>query len=208
MKQNLTKWVRLITFFLGAWLVAYGIIAVTGNVKAPAVKVVGAETIEIINTTVKQPSVNMRQLRRDLDCLARNIYWEARSEPYHGMVAVAQVTLNRVEHKSFPDDICDVVYQGPTRASWKDSSVYYPIKHRCQFSWYCDGKSDHIPSVNQTVFDRCYEVARQVLIEGKRLPGLKQAVFYHADYVSPGWRYPKLAKIGTHIFYGDRKSRN
>ena len=146
MKQNLTKWVRLVTFFLGAWLVAYGIIAVTGNVKAPAVKVVSAETIEIINTTVKQPSVDMRQLRRDLDCLARNIYWEARSEPYHGMVAVAQVTLNRVAHKSFPDDICDVVYQGPTRASWKDSSVYYPIKHRCQFSWYCDGKSDHIPS--------------------------------------------------------------
>jgi len=124
------------------------------------------------------------------------------------MIAVAQVTLNRVAHNSFPDDICDVVYQGPTKASWKDKSVYYPVKHRCQFSWYCDGKSDRISSVNQTIFDRCYEVARQVLIEGKRLPGLKQAVFYHADYVSPVWRYPKLAKIGTHIFYGDRNSQN
>ena len=208
MKQDLTKWSRLVTFFLGTWLVVYAIIAVTGNVKAPAKQAVGAETIEIINTAVKQSPVDMRQVRRELDCLARNIYWEARSEPVEGMIAVAQVTLNRVAHKSFPDDICDVVYQGPTKASWKDKSVYYPVKHRCQFSWYCDGKSDRISSVNQTIFDRCYEVARQVLIEGKRLPGLKQAVFYHADYVSPGWRYPKLAKIGTHIFYGDRNSQN
>ena len=208
MKQDLTKWLRLVTFFLGTWLVVYAIIAVTGNVKAPAKQAVGAETIEIINTAVKQSPVDMRQVRRELDCLARNIYWEARSEPVEGMIAVAQVTLNRVAHNSFPDDICDVVYQGPTKASWKDKSVYYPVKHRCQFSWYCDGKSDRISSVNQTIFDRCYEVARQVLIEGKRLPGLKQAVFYHADYVSPGWRYPKLAKIGTHIFYGDRNSQN
>ena len=208
MKQDLTKWSRLVTFFLGTWLVVYAIIAVTGNVKAPAKQAVGAETIEIINTAVKQSPVDMRQVRRELDCLARNIYWEARSEPVEGMIAVAQVTLNRVAHNSFPDDICDVVYQGPTKASWKDKSVYYPVKHRCQFSWYCDGKSDRISSVNQTIFDRCYEVARQVLIEGKRLPGLKQAVFYHADYVSPGWRYPKLAKIGTHIFYGDRNSQN
>jgi len=208
MKQDLTKWSRLVTFFLGTWLVVYAIIAVTSNVKAPANQAVGAETIEIINTAVKQSPVDMRQVRRELDCLARNIYWEARSEPVEGMIAVAQVTLNRVAHNSFPDDICDVVYQGPTKASWKDKSVYYPVKHRCQFSWYCDGKSDRISSVNQTIFDRCYEVARQVLIEGKRLPGLKQAVFYHADYVSPGWRYPKLAKIGTHIFYGDRNSQN
>ena len=119
MKQDLTKWLRLVTFFLGTWLVVYAIIAVTSNVKAPANQAVGAETIEIINTAVKQSPVDMRQVRRELDCLARNIYWEARSEPVEGMIAVAQVTLNRVAHKSFPDDICDVVYQGPTKASWK-----------------------------------------------------------------------------------------
>ena len=208
MKQDLTKWLRLVTFFLGTWLVVYAIIAVTSNVKAPANQAVGAETIEIINTAVKQSPVDIRQVRRELDCLARNIYWEARSEPVEGMIAVTQVTLNRVAHKSFPDHICDVVYQGPTKASWKDKSVYYPVKHRCQFSWYCDGKSDRIPSVNQTIFDRCYEVARLVLIEGTRLPNIKQAIFYHADYVSPDWRYPKLAKIGTHIFYGDRNAVN
>ena len=208
MKQDLTKWLRLVTFFLGTWLVVYAIIAVTSNVKAPANQAVGAETIEIINTAVKQSPVDMRHVRRELDWLARNIYWEARSEPVEGMIAVAQVTLNRVAHKSFPDDICDVVYQGPTKASWKDKSVYYPVKHRCQFSCYCDGKSDRIPSVNQTIFDRCYEVARLVLIEGTRLPNIKQAIFYHADYVSPDWRYPKLAKIGTHIFYGDRHAIN
>ena len=202
MKQNLTKWVRLVTFFLGTWLVAYGIIAVTGNVKAPAVKVVGAETIEIINTTVKQPSVDMRQLRRDLDCLARNIYWEARSEPYHGMVAVAQVTLNRVEHKSFPDDICDVVYQGPTRASWKDSSVYYPVKHRCQFSWYCDGRSDE-PRDKKT-YKRLLTISKSIVYNTINFVDITDgATHYHADYVKPAWAKVKTrtTRIGNHIFY-------
>ena len=208
MKQDLTKWLRLVTFFLGTWLVVYAIIAVTGNVKAPAKQAVGAETIEIINTAVKQSPVDMRQVRRELDCLARNIYWEARSESFEGMVAVAQVTLNRVAHKSFPDDICDVVYQGPTKASWKDKSVYYPVKHRCQFSWYCDGKPDDIATVNMSIFDQCYEVAKKVLIDKFRLPRVNNAIFYHADYVDPGWRKPRLTKIGRHIFYGDRNAIN
>ena len=71
----------------------------------------------------------------EVECLALNIYHEARNQPTAGKLAVAQVTLNRVKHDRFPNTICGVVYQG-----------YYlnnnPIKHKCQFSWWCDGKSD------------------------------------------------------------------
>jgi N-acetylmuramoyl-L-alanine amidase len=202
MKQNLTKVVRLVTFFLGSWLIAQAIIATTGIIKLPSYE--KEILVEIPGPTVQQ----MLQVERDLDCLARNIYWEARSESFEGMVAVAQVTLNRVAHKSFPDDICDVVYQGPTKASWKDKSVYYPVKHRCQFSWYCDGKPDDIATVNMSIFDQCYEVAKKVLIDKFRLPRVNNAIFYHADYVDPGWRKPRLTKIGRHIFYGDRNAIN
>ena len=202
MKQDLTKWLRLVTFFLGSWLIAQAIIATTGIIKLPSYE--KEILVEIPGPTVQQ----MLQVERDLDCLARNIYWEARSESFEGMVAVAQVTLNRVAHKSFPDDICDVVYQGPTKASWKDKSVYYPVKHRCQFSWYCDGKPDDIATVNMSIFDQCYEVAKKVLIDNFRLPRVNNAIFYHADYVDPGWRKPRLTKIGRHIFYGDRNAIN
>ena len=172
MKQNLTKVVRLVTFFLGSWLIAQAIIATTGIIKLPSYK--KDILVEIPGPTVQQ----MLQVERDLDCLARNIYWEARSESFEGMVAVAQVTLNRVKHKSFPDSICGVVYQGPTRPSWKDGTVYHPVKHRCQFSWYCDGKPDDITTVNMSIFDQCYEVAKKVLIDNFRLPRVNLSLIH------------------------------
>ena len=88
---------------------------------------------------------------KDLVCLAENIYFEARAEPIGGKAAVANVTRNRVEDPRWPDTYCKVVQDGPVRESWKtkatpskDDAVFYPIKHRCQFSWYCDGKADKI----------------------------------------------------------------
>ena len=86
-------------------------------------------------------------------CLAENIYFEARAESMEGKAAVANVTRNRVLDADFPNTYCEVVQQGPVRESWKtrqhkdldDSErVYYPRKHRCQFSWYCDGHRDMI----------------------------------------------------------------
>ena len=73
-----------------------------------------------------------------ITCLALNIYFESRNQPIEGQVAVSQVVLERVKSKKYPDTVCEVVFQGPTY-SW---SVNYPIKNRCQFSWYCDGISD------------------------------------------------------------------
>ena len=84
-------------------------------------------------------------------CLALNIYHEARSQGTAGIFGVTAVVLNRVNDERFPNTICEVVYQGPTRESWKtkkyknlpvDERIYYPIRNKCQFSWYCDGKND------------------------------------------------------------------
>ena len=73
-------------------------------------------------------------------CLAKNIYFEAGNQPLAGKVAVAHVVFNRMEHSAYPKDICGVVYQTKWRENWKGKQV--PVRNQCQFSWFCDGKSD------------------------------------------------------------------
>ena len=133
-------------------------------------------------------TAQMRQAQ--LDCLARNIYHEAGYEPFEGKVAVAQVTINRAESGEFPSDICKVVYQ---------KNVVYE-KVMCQFSWYCEGPSAVKP-MNGPVYTESMEVAKKVLLEGFRLPDLKNALYFHGDYIQPGWNKKPVAKIGHHIFY-------
>jgi len=128
--------------------------------------------------------------QRQLDCLARNIYHEAGGEPFEGKVAVAQVTLNRVESGQFPSDVCKVVYQ---------KNVVYE-KVLCQFSWYCEQASLKKP-MNGPVYIESMEVAKKVLLEGFRLPSVKDALYFHGDYINPGWKRERVAKIGRHIFY-------
>jgi len=133
-------------------------------------------------------TAQMRQAQ--LDCLARNIYHEAGYEPFEGKVAVAQVTINRAESGEFPSDICKVVYQ---------KNVVYE-KVLCQFSWYCNSASAKKP-MNGPVYTESMEVAKKVLLEGFRLPDLKKALYFHGDYINPGWNKKPVAKIGRHIFY-------
>ena len=138
--------------------------------------------------TASPITAQMRQAQ--LDCLARNIYHEAGAEPFEGKVAVAQVTINRTESNSFPSDICQVVYQ---------KNVVYE-KVMCQFSWYCAGPSAMKP-MNGPMYTESMEVAKKVLLEGFRLPDLKNALYFHGDYIQPGWGKKPVAKIGHHIFY-------
>jgi spore germination cell wall hydrolase CwlJ-like protein len=138
--------------------------------------------------------VTAAEQTRQLECLTRNIYWEAASEPFEGKVAVAQVTLNRMQSGKFPDSVCGVVYQ---------KNVFYE-KVVCQFSWYCEGNQKMKP-IHKPLWRESEEVAKKVLLEGFRLPSLHQALYYHADYVNPGWKNPKIEQIGRHIFYGERK---
>ncbi len=124
-----------------------------------------------------------------LRCLALNVYWEARSESVQGQLAVAAVTLNRVNDPRFPGEVCDVVRQGGEVR-----------RHRCQFSWWCDGKKD-IP-VNAEAWRRATVIAR-LTYAGVVSDPTDGSLWYHADYVNPDWaaRKHKVAKIGRHIFY-------
>ena len=127
---------------------------------------------------------------KQLECLTRNIYWEAASEPFEGKVAVAQVTMNRVANGKFGTGVCGVVYQ---------KNVFYE-KVVCQFSWACE-TNHKIKPVYPKNWAESEEVAKKVLLENFRLPGLTQAMYYHATYVNPGWRLQRVTQIGQHIFY-------
>ena len=125
-------------------------------------------------------------------CLAENIYHEARNQGTAGWLAVAAVTLNRVTDDRFPDSICDVVFQSETRESWRTKGkdvpdierVYYPVRHRCQFSWYCDGKPDDINQLGIYMdimqFSKILLTSRVMMFDINYV-----STFYHAVYVMP-----------------------
>jgi spore germination cell wall hydrolase CwlJ-like protein len=136
------------------------------------------------------------KVQRQVLCLANNIYFEARSEPIKGQIAVAFVTLNRVSSELFPDSICDVVKQ-------KRNNV-------CQFSWYCESRpkrqyTKHILTGEGSLqYNEIIDIATFVYANYEKLNDPTHgSLFYHADYVSPGWRkrMDKVAVIGAHIFY-------
>ena len=134
--------------------------------------------------------LTMENRLKELDCLARNIYYEAGHESFEGKVAVAQVTLNRVKSGKFANSVCAVVYQ--------KNVVYQKVV--CQFSWYCNSPSS-LKVINKDVYKESENVAKKVLFENFRINSLEQAIYYHADYVSPGWKKQSITKIGRHIFY-------
>lgn len=135
-------------------------------------------------------NVTLEKRERQLDCLARNIYFEAANESFEGKVAVAQVTINRTESGIFPSDICKAIYQ---------KNIFFE-KVVCQFSWYCDTNSKR-PPAHTKIYNECMAVAKKVLLEGFRLDGLNEAMYYHASYINPKWKKQKIATIGNHIFY-------
>ena len=141
--------------------------------------------------------------KQEIACLAVNIYHEARGESKDGQIAVAFVTLNRVKSNSYPDTICGVVYQGYHKPSWRDETKMVPIRHRCQFSWYCDGKND-IPK-DETGWATAQYVAGSILYGNKHRGLTEGATHYHASYVKPRWTRDRgmnhVGRIGAHIFY-------
>ena len=125
--------------------------------------------------------------RKDINCLAKNIYFEAGTEPMLGKLAVAQVTINRVKVGHWGDTVCDVV-------NAKD-----------QFSW--TNKDDQSIDKDSLTYKDSVSAARKALSERRRLRVLRHALFYHADYVRPNWadRTQKIGQIGTHVFYNGAK---
>lgn len=142
----------------------------------------------------KASLVTVEDLSRQVECMTRNIYYEAAHEPIEGKLAVAQVVMNRVASPDFPDDPCKVIYQ----------KTYFNQKVTCQFSWLCDGSVARHPRIREDLWLESRDAAKKVLLEGWRLPSLEPALYYHADYVNPRWRLDRITQIGRHIFYKER----
>jgi len=134
---------------------------------------------------------------KELECLALNIYFEARGEDPDGQFAVADIVMHRVNHTQYPNTICGVVKEG----RYTEWNTKYPIKHKCHFSWYCDRKSD-VPT-NTKAYKEATYVADVVLNDPDYIPVIEYGIFYHARYVSPEWAENKkmIADIGNHLFY-------
>jgi len=135
-------------------------------------------------------------LDNEYHCLASNIYWEARNQALPGKLAVAQVTINRVETSRYPNTICGVVTQ--TR--------YYPSGaidlHSCQFSWYCDGLNDEPVETWGFSYEESFELAVMFLQE-RPTDVTEGSTHYHNTTVSPFWRasLDRVVQVGDHIFY-------
>jgi len=131
-------------------------------------------------------------------CMAQNIYFESANQSFAGKLAVAHVVTNRVEDLQFPNSVCGVIYQSKTRINWKGNEV--PIRNQCQFSWYCDGKSDE--PVDSVTWIKSLYIADLVLT-GKYKDITEGALWYHADYIYPYWadELEIVTQIDNHIFY-------
>jgi spore germination cell wall hydrolase CwlJ-like protein len=139
----------------------------------------------------KQKVVAQRRVRQaEENCLARAVYFEARSESALGQMAVAKVILNRVKAPNYPKSICGVVYQGSHR------------RNSCQFSFACDGQADDVRQPE--AWAQAKHIAKRAIAGDKAVAAKMQgALFYHADYVKPKWARSmrKVMKVGRHIFY-------
>ena len=136
---------------------------------------------------------------KELDCMSKNIYFEAAIESTAGKIAVGQVVLNRMNSKYYPDTVCEVVKQGRHYANG------FPVRDRCQFSWYCDGKHD-VPYPGQ-LWKKSQDIAKFMLTSGYEVDITDGALNYHADYIpNPRWAKEtnKTVKIDRHIFYAQK----
>ena len=130
-------------------------------------------------------------------CLAEAMYFEARNQGWKGMLAVGVVIQNRVKDPRYPSDICSVVRQGKY---WKGN----PVKHKCQFSYYCDGK--HERPAEKQAWKEASDIAGLLVATDVVVAGLEDATHYHCTTVKPPWAtgLKKRKKVGDHVFYSAR----
>jgi spore germination cell wall hydrolase CwlJ-like protein len=172
-------------------------------------------------TALTTPVIDLKELQ----CLARNIFFEAANEPLEGKVAVGIVTLNRVQDERFPKSVCGVVDQRTVRSVDKEvvverrtafRTVYEPktiqVKTAiCQFSWRCQQVRN--PKSNDERWQDAQRIARELLSSEDTYEDFRTkyntALFFHATYVRPLWARQKeyVGRIGGHHFYGDTKDR-
>jgi len=156
----------------------------------------GNKTVPSPSEIIKRPEaqaldpLGVEPLDDALTCLARTVYWEARGESPTSMEAIANVVMNRLGHAGFPDTICKVVKQGHEQGA-------------CQFSWWCDGRSDHARE------DDPYALAKEVARRSLNLELTDRtggALYFHQTTAKPSWanEYIKTVEIGDFVFYKPR----
>jgi len=147
--------------------------------------------IDANHAWLNNPLPDSAKSPKEIKCLAEAIYFEARGEPEKGQIAVAQVVLNRVKNPTFPNTICEVVYQNADK------------RDACQFSFACDGQPESISEPD--AWATAMTLAKKIVTDEKTmyLAEVSASTHYHATYVRPDWAgdMQKIDKIGTHIFY-------
>lgn len=161
-----------------------------------AAKRVGEEHIDAERVDFAALSLNPRTLGRvkvssrtkNWRCLTEALYFEARGETLRGQIAVAEVILNRVDSRRYPDSVCGVVQQGQHR------------RNACQFSYNCDGRKNRISEGES--FTKLGKLA-YVMLNGAERQLTGDAQYYHNTTVRPRWtrKLVKTARIGRHVFY-------
>ena len=139
--------------------------------------------VEFLNLSYEKKQAVMKEV----ECLARNIYFEAGGEPRAGKIAVAEVTMNRVHSRQYPRTVCGVVNQ--------------KIRGTCQFSWVCEDKK--AVRRNSDAWRDSVKIAENILISKRKYGIIGSAKYFHANYVDPTWASQKVLvkQIGNHIFY-------
>ena len=139
---------------------------------------------------VANPIPDSARAPAQVQCMAEAIYFEARSEPVRGQLAVAQVVVNRLKNPTYPNTVCGVVYQNQH------------MRNACQFSFACDGRREVVTDPDS------WRIANEIAIavlngDAIWLDEVGAATHYHAVYVRPAWarQMQRMAQIGLHIFY-------
>jgi len=155
---------------------------------------------------VEIPVQNKHLTLESIECMALNIYHESRNQTLGGRLAVGYVTLNRVESNKYPDTICGVVKQAKINKWFLERhNKKVPARNKCQFSWYCDGKSDQ--PLESNAWEEAYLLAIHVINMYDVISDpTKGSIMYHSTKVNPYWTdaYKYQVTIDDHIFYGSK----
>lgn len=149
---------------------------------------------DVIDITESFPSYTMEEL----NCMTQAIYYEAGNQSEFGKQAVAKVIINRVNHGSFANNVCDVISQ----------SKIVNNRKICQFSYFCS----RMKKPNENIWQESENIAKKALqneFDYDILEKLSDALYFHANYVNPTWfrKVRRIAQIEDHIFYGDKNER-
>ena len=142
----------------------------------------------------------------DTLCLQKNAYFEARNQSDAGMMAVTHVVLNRVKSDRYPNTVCEVVKQAKLSKWHLSQGREVPIRHKCQFSWFCDGLSDYPKE------KAAWKHAQRVALEAYAIHNIgfditHGSLWYHAKNVDPHWAdsFEFITQVDDHLFYAPKE---